>query len=160
MQVICGNKCDLESQREVTTLEGAAFAEQIGWPFFETSAKLNLNISEAIQELVRRTPRLRGKEYKLVIQGAGGVGKSAICIQFVAGHFVDAYDPTIEDSYRKQIVIKGIPKAKTKAKGASGTTSSKYKTHKLCVCVYSCRFPIYVWNIYVANNCIIVTHDS
>lgn len=122
LQVVCGNKCDLESERVVSAQEGAAFAERIGWPFFETSAKLNLNISEAIAELVRRTPRSRGKEYKMVIQGAGGVGKSAICIQFVAGHFVDCYDPTIEDSYRKQLVVKGIPKAGSR--GARGTSSS------------------------------------
>lgn len=107
----------------VSTEEGVAFAKQIGWPFFETSAKLNINVNEAIHELIRRTPRLRGKEYKLVIQGAGGVGKSAICIQFVAGCFVDSYDPTIEDSYRKQLVVKGIPKPQ-KGKKAKGKTSS------------------------------------
>ncbi len=44
-------------------------------------------------------------EYKLVIVGAGGVGKSATTIQFVQSHFVDEYDPTIEDSYRKQVTI-------------------------------------------------------
>lgn len=107
----------------MSTQEGAAFAEKVGWPFFETSAKMNINVSEAIQELVRQTPRNRGKEYKVVIQGAGGVGKSAICIQFVAGHFVDCYDPTIEDSYRKQLVVKGIPKKGSKG-GAKGTGSS------------------------------------
>lgn len=86
------------------------FAKEVGWPFFETSAKLDVNVMEAMHELVRRTPRLKGKEYKVVIQGAGGVGKSAICIRFTVGHFVDCYDPTIEDSYRKQCVVKGIPK--------------------------------------------------
>lgn len=54
MQVICGNKCDLEAQREVPTHEGASYADKIGWPFFETSAKLNINITEAIHELIRR----------------------------------------------------------------------------------------------------------
>ncbi|KAG6832813.1 hypothetical protein H0H92_009432 [Tricholoma furcatifolium] len=34
-----------------------------------------------------------------------GVGKSALTIQFIQSHFVDEYDPTIEDSYRKQCVI-------------------------------------------------------
>lgn len=37
--------------------------------------------------------------------GAGGVGKSALTIQFVQKHFIREYDPTIEDSYRKQCFI-------------------------------------------------------
>eukprot|EP01103_Thecamoeba_quadrilineata_P005864 TRINITY_DN15615_c0_g1_i1.p1 TRINITY_DN15615_c0_g1~~TRINITY_DN15615_c0_g1_i1.p1 ORF type:complete len:189 (-),score=48.07 TRINITY_DN15615_c0_g1_i1:84-650(-) len=44
-------------------------------------------------------------EYKLVIVGGGGVGKSALTIQFIQNHFIDEYDPTIEDSYRKQVTI-------------------------------------------------------
>ena len=35
-------------------------------------------------------------EYKCVIVGGGGVGKSALTIQLIQGHFVDEYDPTIE----------------------------------------------------------------
>ena len=34
---------------------------------------------------------------------AGGVGKSALTIQLIQNHFVDEYDPTIEDSYRSGI---------------------------------------------------------
>lgn len=45
------------------------------------------------------------REYKLVVVGGGGVGKSALTIQFIQSQFVDEYDPTIEDSYRKQCVI-------------------------------------------------------
>ena len=45
------------------------------------------------------------REYKLVVVGGGGVGKSALTIQFIQSHFVEEYDPTIEDSYRKQCVI-------------------------------------------------------
>jgi len=45
------------------------------------------------------------REYKLVVVGGGGVGKSALTIQFIQSHFVDEYDPTIEDSYRKQCII-------------------------------------------------------
>ena len=44
-------------------------------------------------------------EYKLVVVGGGGVGKSALTIQLIQNHFVDEYDPTIEDSYRKQVTI-------------------------------------------------------
>lgn len=72
------------------------------------------------------------KEYKIVVIGTGGVGivffsllsplflhafadgvssfspslgKSALTIQFVQKHFFEEYDPTIEDSYRKQITL-------------------------------------------------------
>lgn len=44
-------------------------------------------------------------EYKLVVVGGGGVGKSALTIQLVQSHFVDEYDPTIEDSYRRQMFL-------------------------------------------------------
>jgi small GTP-binding protein len=47
------------------------------------------------------------REYKLVVLGSGGVGKSALTVQFVQGIFVERYDPTIEDSYRKQVEIDG-----------------------------------------------------
>merc|ERR1711894_421499 len=43
--------------------------------------------------------------YKLVVVGGGGVGKSALTIQFIQSYFVTDYDPTIEDSYTKQCVI-------------------------------------------------------
>eukprot|EP00117_Sycon_ciliatum_P014855 scpid70040/ scgid1749/ Ras-related protein Rap-1b len=47
------------------------------------------------------------REYKLVMLGAGGVGKSALTVQFVQGIFVEKYDPTIEDSYRKSVDVDG-----------------------------------------------------
>jgi len=46
-----------------------------------------------------------GNSIKLVVCGSGGVGKSAFSIQFVSNHFVEDYDPTIEDSYRKQVTV-------------------------------------------------------
>ncbi|EHH16029.1 hypothetical protein EGK_11254, partial [Macaca mulatta] len=44
-------------------------------------------------------------EHKLVILGSGGIGKSALPLQFVQGNYVENYDPAIEDSYRKQLEI-------------------------------------------------------
>jgi len=37
--------------------------------------------------------------------GEGAVGKSALAIQFLRSRFIDEYDPTIEDSYKKVCVI-------------------------------------------------------
>eukprot|EP01084_Bolivina_argentea_P007726 14507_1 len=48
-------------------------------------------------------------EYRIVIFGAGGVGKSALTIRLVTNSFLDEYDPTIEDSYRKSVQIDGSP---------------------------------------------------
>jgi len=45
--------------------------------------------------------------HKLIIVGYGGVGKSSLSLQFVYGDFVDEYDPTSADSYRKKITIDG-----------------------------------------------------
>ena len=44
-------------------------------------------------------------QYKLVIVGGGGVGKSALTVQFMQNRFIEEYDPTIEDSYCKQFTI-------------------------------------------------------
>ncbi|KAL9655943.1 hypothetical protein ABK040_007564 [Willaertia magna] len=46
-------------------------------------------------------------DYKIVMLGSGGVGKSAITIQFIQQAFVEKYDPTIEDCYRKQFEVNG-----------------------------------------------------
>lgn len=40
------------------------------------------------------------REYKLVVVGGGGVGKSCLTIQLIQSHFVDEYDPTIEGTVR------------------------------------------------------------
>ena len=40
------------------------------------------------------------REYKLVVVGGGGVGKSCLTIQLIQSHFVDEYDPTIEGPSR------------------------------------------------------------
>jgi len=43
---LIGNKCDVED-RVVDYSEGKKMAEQYGIPFFETSAKDNINIADA-----------------------------------------------------------------------------------------------------------------
>ena len=48
---------------------------------------------------------IQDKQYKVVMLGSGAVGKSAITVQMVSGHFLSSYDPTIEDSYRTTINV-------------------------------------------------------
>ena len=45
------------------------------------------------------------QECKICVFGYAGVGKSALTIRLVTDNFLDEYDPTIEDSYRKPISI-------------------------------------------------------
>ncbi|PRP84664.1 ras-1 [Planoprotostelium fungivorum] len=47
------------------------------------------------------------REIKVVMLGNGGVGKSAITYRFVHSKFNDTYNPTIEDSYRKDLKLDG-----------------------------------------------------
>ncbi|KAL7419612.1 Ras GTPase [Cryptotrichosporon argae] len=48
------------------------------------------------------------RELRIVVCGIGGVGKSALTVRFTTARFVDeGYNPTIEDSYRKQFVVDG-----------------------------------------------------
>ncbi|KAG2373211.1 hypothetical protein C9374_012314 [Naegleria lovaniensis] len=49
------------------------------------------------------------EEYKLAVVGGGGVGKSALTVQFIQNIFVEEYDPTIEDSYRKHAKVDDKP---------------------------------------------------
>ena len=51
--VLVGNKCDLESERQVTTGEGQDLAKSFGCPFFESSAKTRINVEESFFSLVR-----------------------------------------------------------------------------------------------------------
>ena len=51
--VLVGNKVDLESQREVPTVEGMALAQIWGCPFVEASAKNRMNVNEVFAETVR-----------------------------------------------------------------------------------------------------------
>ncbi|ELP85243.1 Ras family protein, partial [Entamoeba invadens IP1] len=53
--VLVGNKVDLENQaRAVTYAEGKKFADEGGYDFFETSAKLNIKVEDAFRGLVTK----------------------------------------------------------------------------------------------------------
>ncbi|KAG8914456.1 Ras GTPase ras2 [Tulasnella sp. 417] len=43
--------------------------------------------------------------WRITVLGDGGVGKTALAVQYMLGCFVETYDPTIEDAYRKQAMV-------------------------------------------------------
>lgn len=49
------------------------------------------------------------KRYRVVVLGEGGVGKSALTLQYVQRSFLEHHDPTIEDAYVQRTVIEGEP---------------------------------------------------
>jgi len=50
---------------------------------------------------------IKMSSFKVSVMGCGGVGKSAITNVFCSGVFIEKYDPTIEDSYRRLIEVDG-----------------------------------------------------
>jgi len=107
--VLVGNKTDVAEQRVISTERGQQLADSWGCPYYETSCKWNTNVAQVFHDVVRQASRnVLGDTFKIVVVGAGGVGKSSLTVQFVQGIFVEKYDPTIEDSYRKAIEIDGL----------------------------------------------------
>jgi len=47
------------------------------------------------------------QSYNIVVVGGSSVGKTSLLSRFVTGTFSDEYDPTIEESFQKQIEIDG-----------------------------------------------------
>ncbi|KAL0580002.1 Ras-related protein rsr1 [Marasmius crinis-equi] len=47
------------------------------------------------------------RQFNVVVFGAGGVGKSALTVRFVKNVFVEHYDPTIEEQYRRTVTVDG-----------------------------------------------------
>ena len=68
--VLAGNKCDLEEERQVTTIEGENLATKFGCPFYETSAKSRINIEEIFYECVREIRKFQEKLNSKLVKNA------------------------------------------------------------------------------------------
>ena len=54
-KILIGNKADCDvSSRRITTEEGEALAASYGIRYFEASAKAGLNISESLEDIIRK----------------------------------------------------------------------------------------------------------
>ncbi|THU86828.1 ras protein [Dendrothele bispora CBS 962.96] len=70
--VIVGNKCDLESEREVSINEGQDLARALGCRFFEASAKAGINVDEVFNTTLREIWQL-GRETQQLETGARSI---------------------------------------------------------------------------------------
>ena len=53
--ILAGNKCDMEeSARQVTTQEGQEYADKMNLMYFETSAKMGINVKTMFNELAKK----------------------------------------------------------------------------------------------------------
>lgn len=50
----------------------------------------------------------QSNDYRVVVFGAGGVGKSSLVLRFVKGTFRESYIPTVEDTYRQVRKYKSV----------------------------------------------------
>ena len=50
----------METERKVTKQEGESLAQELGFPFMETSAKSGININETFEDLVERIDKEYG----------------------------------------------------------------------------------------------------
>ena len=52
--IVVGNKCDMESDRQVTQAAARKYAKSIRAMFLEASAKMDVNVSTAFTDLAKR----------------------------------------------------------------------------------------------------------
>ncbi|KAK4203579.1 P-loop containing nucleoside triphosphate hydrolase protein [Triangularia verruculosa] len=78
VKIVAGNKCDLKESRAVPARDGLEWARRRGCGFMETSARLEVNIEETFELIVRRVVegrRLAEMEADELLGGGGGGGE-------------------------------------------------------------------------------------
>lgn len=74
VKMVVGNKIDMEGKRMVTREEGQQFAREHGCLFVETSAKEDIAVTQAFEELVQQimqTPTILEEEGGVSLNMAG-----------------------------------------------------------------------------------------
>ncbi|KAF2872762.1 ras family-domain-containing protein [Massariosphaeria phaeospora] len=65
--------------------------------------RLRRGAKKSPSKLIRGSPKQR----KIAVVGSRNVGKASLIVQFVDGHFVESYYPTIENTFSKIIRVDG-----------------------------------------------------
>lgn len=82
-KLLVGNKCDMVGEKVVEKSQGSALAEEYGIPFFETSAKNNINVVEAFNtianEVLMKMKPENGPNDKVVLGGGSKPRKDGCC---------------------------------------------------------------------------------
>ena len=74
-KLLVGNKCDLVSQKAVDFNTAKEFADSLGIPFLETSAKNSTNVDDAFLTMAREI-----KARMVVTMQSGGAGEKNISL--------------------------------------------------------------------------------
>lgn len=62
-----------------------------------------MQVCAAAASAMSKKPAAQPTLHKVIMVGSGGVGKSALTLQFMYDEFVEDYEPTKADSYRKKV---------------------------------------------------------
>lgn len=72
-KLLVGNKCDLEHKKVVATSTAQAFANEIGIPFLETSAKNATNVEQAFMTMAAEIKNRMASQPVATKSGAGTI---------------------------------------------------------------------------------------
>ncbi len=68
VMILCGNKCDMEKERQISKKEGENLANSYKIPFFECSAKDNINIDEIFNTMAQNIYLKVGNRYTISVK--------------------------------------------------------------------------------------------
>ena len=68
VMILCGNKIDKEKERVISRQEGENLGKSFGIPFFECSAKNNININEMFNSMAQNIYKKVGTRYSVAVK--------------------------------------------------------------------------------------------